>query len=205
MWNIRRLRFRTLFLASLSAPASISSRAQSAWPLPAAYINAVNPNCKLDSSQSAAPPPFHTESVSETKRNINWTTKTIEELYGEREIMHTKKEYRKKREMWKGGGWRNKMQIKMSKVEEETTRQRPSTHIAIDIFLDTGIDQKPHTVHVTVRSGPNQRRPSVLRVGFGAHTAPPSSHTQHVHNESNLERQNECMHKLCTKSIEHWG
>ncbi len=50
-------------------------------------------------------------------------------------------------------------------------KRRPSkaatdTHIGHGLLVGAGIDQQPRTVRVTIRRGPNQRRASILRVGF---------------------------------------
>ena len=54
---------------------------------------------------------------------------------------------------------------------EKETRNLPNeqpTHISFCLLVGAGIDQQPHTVGAITNSGRNQRRTSVLRVGFTA-------------------------------------
>ena len=58
----------TLSLAFLSAPASISSRTQSAWPFAAAHISAVHPPCDSD---SPVPTQRHSHHIQAAKHIAN--------------------------------------------------------------------------------------------------------------------------------------
>jgi hypothetical protein len=55
------------------------------------------------------------------------------------------------------------------------------TYTVLGLLVGSGIDQQPHTVGVTIQSGTNQRRPSVLRVEFAENRALPTQlQTQQV-------------------------
>jgi hypothetical protein len=51
---------------------------------------------------------------------------------------------------------------KDTKMQWETAKHRPVTHIVLCIFVGPRINQQPHTLRVTIRSGVHQRRESVL-------------------------------------------
>jgi hypothetical protein len=51
---------------------------------------------------------------------------------------------------------------------DATAKQRPTTHIVLDLLLGAGIDQQPHAVRVTIPSGEIQRCASALSVEFAA-------------------------------------
>ncbi len=42
------------------------------------------------------------------------------------------------------------------------------TYTGLGLLVGAGIDQQPHAVRVTMPGGPNQRRPSFLRIEFAA-------------------------------------
>jgi hypothetical protein len=65
-----------------------------------------------------------------------------------------------------------------------------TTHPFLDVFVGAGIQQHPRAVRVTIPSGPNQRRPSVLRARVMCrHRLPHStSHTDTIATHRTLIR-----------------
>jgi hypothetical protein len=64
------------------------------------------------------------------------------------------------------------------------------------LLIGAGIDQQPHAVRVTTRSGPHQRRLSALSVGFAAaHTAPTPLNMQDAQILMKLIMQANCNQK----------
>jgi hypothetical protein len=96
-----------------------------------------------------------------------------------KEKKHQRKRKKKKRAMKRSKSWCAVLRIekitahievdknksKLMKMQTETRRchcYAAGTHPVPDLLVSPGIDQQPHTLRVTIRSGPNQRRISVL-------------------------------------------
>jgi hypothetical protein len=65
-------------------------------------------------------------------------------------LRHVLREMRSKREKNKQQGTKVKLRL--------------TAHIGFGLLVGPSIDQQPHAVHAPIKSGPNQRRKSALRV-----------------------------------------
>jgi hypothetical protein len=73
------------------------------------------------------------------------------------------------------------------------------THIVLDIFVGTGIQQQPRAVRVTIASGQNQRRVPKLRKCWANLPPPPNNTSAHRNT-----RASQCQHK-CKENTSHGG
>ena len=63
-------------------------------------------------------------------------------------------------------------EMKMMHTQTTRAKQQSTLYLGLGLLVGPGIDQKPHTLHVTLPHGTNQRRPFVLQLGFARRRPP---------------------------------
>jgi hypothetical protein len=182
---------RTKSVASLSTPASISSRTQSVWPFIAAIISAVHPSCTTIQFQTRRKPYEHGRRNFERRNETNGCPSSNEATDSHQvfcllvgpgidEQPHTVRvALLSGNDQRCPSDLRNKtvpnskknlmhMVSGISKRRIETngcpcSNELTDSHLGFGLLVGPGVDQQPHTVRVAIIRSHNQCCPSELR------------------------------------------